>query len=182
MKNFQYLKKSAGFTLIELLLYIAVLTIIISSVVIFSSWAIKAGTKTKINASVVNNARQATDTIIYEIRKSKGVYTPTSNFTGHPGQLSLEQASLDPTETATYIDFFLCGDSLCLKREDADPITITSSEVKISNLQFRQLLNSATAPSIQILMVIESLSSERPEDSASMTIQATANLRSYQND
>jgi len=168
-----------GFSLIELLLYVAVISVVISAIVGFGSWAIQVGTKTKVNSEVVNNARLAMDTMVYEIKKAYSVYTPTSVFDTHPGQLSLEQLNVTTTESSSFVDFFLCGQALCLKREGALAITITNSQVRITNLIFKQLLNSTSAPSIQIMFSVSSLASSRPEATASLDLIGTANLRSY---
>jgi len=168
-----------GFSLIELLLYVAIITIVISAIVGFGSWAIQVGTKTKVNSEVVNNARLAMDTMVYEIKKAHSVYTPTSVFNVHPGQLSLEQLNATTTESSSFVDFFLCDQAICLKREGSNAIAITSSRVRITNLIFKQLLNSASSPSIQIMFTINSLASSRPEGNASTTLITTANLRSY---
>lgn len=179
MNRSKRIKKIDGFSLIELLLYVAVISVVISAVVGFGSWAIQVGTKTKVNSEVVNNARLAMDTMVYEIKKAHSVYTPTSVFNVHPGQLSLEQLNATTTESSSFIDFFLCDQALCLKREGASAITITSSQVRITNLVFKQILNSASAPSIQIMFSVNSLTSSRPEATASLNLTTTANLRSY---
>lgn len=177
----QFLKnhRKTGFSLIELLIYVAVITIIISAVVGFGSWAIQVGTKTKVNSEIVNNGRLAMDTMVYEIKKAYSVYTPTSVFDIHPGQLSLEQLNATTTESSSFIDFFLCDQAICLKREGASAIAITSSQVRVTNLVFKQLLNSTNTPSIQITFTVNSLLSSRPEGTASINLTTTANLRSY---
>jgi len=179
MSHHKKTKKNQGFSLIELLLYVAVISIIISAVVGFGSWAIQVGTKTKVNSEVVNNARLAMDTMVYEIKKAYSVYTPTSVFGVHPGQLSLEQLNATTTESSSFIDFFICDQALCLKREGAAAIAITNSQVRVTNLIFKQLLNTAGAPSIQIMFSVSSLPSSRPEATASLDLTTTANLRSY---
>jgi len=107
-----------GFSLIELLLYVAIITIVISAIVGFGSWAIQVGTKTKVNSEVVNNARLAMDTMVYEIKKAHSVYTPTSVFNVHPGQLSLEQLNATTTESSSFVDFFLCDQAIVLREKD----------------------------------------------------------------
>lgn len=168
-----------GFSLIELLLYVAIVSVITAAVVGFGSWAIKIGAKTKANSEVINNARLAMDTIIYEIKKSRSVYNSTSVFNANPGQLSLAQLNATATESVDYLDFFVCGQAICLKREEADPVALTNNRVRAVNLVFKQLLNPSAPPSIQILMTIETSSSSRPEDKADISLTSTANLRSY---
>ncbi len=176
---------ASGFSLLEMLIYVALVATIISSVVFFGIWLIQASAKSRVSSEVLGNARSAMETMVYEIRKSQSVYTPTSIFldltsASTPGQLSLEQTvAAGSDETTTFIDFFICGQALCLKREKASPIALTDDSVKVTSLLFSQRLNSINSPSIQIKLRVESLSSARPEYTDSIDLQTTANLRSY---
>lgn len=181
--NFQFSKKTgnaSGFTLIEMLVYVALVALLISAIVFFGLWAIQVGTKTKVNAETLNNARRAMEIMVYEIKKSTGVYAPTSSFDAHPGQLSLEQANpAGSEETSGFVDFFICGQALCLKREKAAAIALTSNSVRVTNLVFNRRLNSQGSPSIRLSISVASLSSDRPESTASVDLTTAANLRSY---
>ena len=183
--NFKFkilnLKLPKGFTLIEMIIYVALVTTVISVIVGFAFWAIQVGSKVKINYEVTDNTRRAMETVVFEIKKSKGIYAPTAVFDASPGQISLEQiATTTPGEVVTFVDFFKCADSLCLKREGQDPVKITTAQVKIVNLSFSQLLNSTTTPSVQINLQVDSASSSsRPEYFSSINLTATAALRAY---
>lgn len=171
---------TAGFSLIEMLIYVALVATIIYSIVFFGIWAIQVGAKTKTNSEVLGNARRAMETMVYEIRKSKSVYTPTSNFDTDPGQLSLEQTNAaGADESSDFIDFFICNQALCLKREKTNPIALTNSSVRVISLIFNQRLNSIDSPSIRINLRVTSVSSARPEDTALIDLVTAANLRSY---
>jgi prepilin-type N-terminal cleavage/methylation domain-containing protein len=171
--------KKRGFTLIEILVYIAVLSIIILSVSSFFLWAVRSNAKTKIMRETLDNARRAMEIITYEIKEAESIYGPTSVFGSHPGQLSLETVKYLPArETATYIDFYLCGDSLCLKKESQNPVALTSGRVKISNLVFSQI--ATTTPCIQIDLTVDfKTSAEQPEYQGSINLSSVASLRNY---
>ncbi len=170
-----------GFTLIEMLLYVVLVTIVGSAIVGFGVWAIQVGAKVRANAEVLNNSRRAMETMVYEIKKSKGLYTPTSTAsTTSAGQISLEQvADATSGETTTYVDIFKCGNSLCLKREKQAPLALTNNQVKVTGLTFYQLYNSTTSPSIQMVLSVTGASTARPEYTTSLNLTTTANLRSY---
>jgi len=170
-----------GFTLIEMVIYIAIVTVVVGIVVMFGFAAIRTGAKVKTNAEVLDNSRRAMETIIYEIKKSRSVYTPTSAFDTDPGQLSLEQATTTPVdETATFVDFFKCGDSLCLRREGSNPMNLTNDRVKVIGLVFTQLSNSSSRPSVQIRLRLESVNASLvPDYSSSIDLTSTAILRGY---
>jgi type II secretory pathway pseudopilin PulG len=180
MINFQSLQKNKGFTLIEMLAYVAIAIIVLTILSVSALWAIKVSAKIKADNNVIDNARRAMETIVFEIKKSSAIYAPTSVFNSHPGQLSLHQkTSILPNETTTYADIFLCGQSLCLKRESANPISLTNDQVQVTNLSFTRLFNSASSTSIQINIQVETLPSDRFENQSSINLTTTANMRTY---
>lgn len=168
-----------GFTLIEMLIYIFCLVLIIGAIVIFGWVAIRSGLKIKANAEVLDNARRAVEIMTLEIKKSRSIYTPTSIFDNNPGQLSLEQTASSTSETLTFVDFFKCGDSLCIRREDSSPLVLTSTRVKVSNLIFTQLSN-LNSPSVQITLRVESAASSVLPDYASfLEVTTSVSLRDF---
>ncbi len=173
--------KQKSFTLIEVLIYIAVLSIIILIVSAFFLWAIRSNAKTTAMREVLDNARRAMEIMTHEIKEAKSVYAPTSVFDSHPGQLSLEAKRYLPTgENTTYIDFYLCGSRICLKKESQNPIALTSDRVEISSLVFSQVATTSTTPSIQINLKVDyKAPAQKPEYQASFVATSTASLRSY---
>ena len=165
----------------EILIYIAVLAIIISAVSSFLLWQISSSAKSKAVRETQYSAERALSIITQEIREAKSVYNPTGVFNVNPGQLSLETTKYLPIgETASYIDFFLCGTQLCLKKESQNLVALTSGRVQISNLVFSQIATTSTAPSIQINLKVDyKTTSARPEYQSSFSATTTASLRSY---
>ncbi len=173
-------KTNAGFTLAEMLVYLSIFTILVLIIFTFTVWNFRTSFKAKINFELSDNARRAMETVTYEIKKATSVYGPTSVFNNDFGQLSLQIiATSTADEILTYIDFFRCGDSLCLRQEGQSPSAITSSGVRLTKLNFIQLSNSTTSPSVQINLRIETATSTRPEFTDSLELTSTANLRSY---
>jgi len=170
-----------GFTLIEMVVYVGVVVIIVSSIMIFGISTIRTGTKIKYNADILDSGRRAMEMMNYEIKKSKSVYGSTSVFAINPGQLSLEQVSTStPGETNGFVDFFQCGDSLCLHRDGADPIRMIGDQIRLTNLVFKQLSNSTSSPpSIQIKVRLEIGTSSSAFATSSIDLSSAANLRGY---
>jgi len=169
-----------GFTLIEVLIYIAVLVIIITAVSAFFLWGIRSNTKAKVMRETLDNSRRAIETITREIKEAVSIYTETSTFNSHPGQLSLETTKYLPEgESTTYVDFYLCGTQLCLKKESQDPIALTSDKVEVNNLVFSRIITNEI-PSVQISLNINYKNfTGRPEYQASVNLISTTSLRRY---
>lgn len=165
-----------GFTLIEILVYIAVLSIVIVAISSFLIWSVHSNTKAKVMRETLDNARRAMGVMTYEIREAKSIYTPTTSST----QLSLETTKYLPEgEKTSFIDFYLCDNRLCLKKESQNPIALTSDSLEINNLVFTKVVTGEFS-SIQIDLKIDYKNpSDRPEYRASVNLISTAFLRSY---
>ena len=169
------LKCSAGFTLSELLAYIAVLSIVMLTVSSLLLWIIRTSTKAKATREVLDNSRRLMEVITHEIKEANSIYTPTSLFSTSLGQLSLETAKYLPAgEVTTFIDFYLCDTRLCLKKEELDPVAITSEQVEIVSLEFSQVATSSIQINLQL-----NYKTERVEYQSSLNTTSTISLRSY---
>lgn len=147
--------KQKGFTLAEILVYIGVMSIVILAVSSFFLWAVRSNAKSKAEIEVLESARRALGILTSEIREAKSIYFPTSAFSTSTGQLSLETAKYPmPGEMAGFVDFYLCANRLCFKKEGQDPVALTSDKTEIENLEFIQVLATSTAPSIKINLKI----------------------------
>ena len=169
-------KKGGGFTLIETLVYIGILSIVVTVIFSFLVWSVRSATKIKVMRETSDNARRAMEIMVYEIKEARNIYTPTSTST----QLSLKTIHYLPTgENTTYIDFYICGTQLCLKKESQSPIALTSDNVEVNNLVFTPVV-TGQIPSVQIELKINYKNpSGRPEYQASADLKSTASLRNY---
>ena len=173
-------KINKGFTLIEILVYIAVSSIIMLAISSFFFWANRSNIKIKASREVLTNSKRAIEIMIYEIKHAERVYTPTSVFSSSTGQLSLETKNYSQQgETTGYIDFFICQEQLCLKKENQEPIILTSEKVKIDSLNFFQLSSTST-DSVQVNLEISYVAPHnKPEYQASINTTSTVSLRIY---
>lgn len=169
-----------SFTLLEVLIYIGVLGILVVAISSFLIWSVHSNTKARVMRETLYSTGRAMEVMTHEIKEAKSVYTPTSVFDVHPGQLSLEITKhLPEGEETTYVDFYLCGTQLCLKKESQDAVVLTSGNMEVKNLVFYQIISEG-APSIQIDFKVEYKNpADRPEYRASVNLKSTASFRSY---
>ena len=170
-----------GFTFIELLVYIAILSIVMTAIFSFFLWSNKANTKSKASREVLDSMNYAIEIMSSEIKEASSIYAPTTVFDSNPGQLSLVTKKYLPTgETTSYIDLYICGTQLCMKKESQLPVAITSDRVEVSGLIFREIATSSTAISIQISLLIQYKNPDnKPEYQASAENTITVSLRNY---
>ncbi len=154
--------KSKGFTLIELVIYMAVFAILITSITLFAISFVKSTTKSRIKKEVSLGTYSAMKAIVYELKRANSVYTPTSIFSNHPGQLSLETSQeLPDGEQVTYLDFYLDNDNkLYIKRENQDPQLLISENLRVTNLEFEYLAASSEAVRINLTLEYDTPASE----------------------
>jgi len=170
-------EKKDGFTLVEILTYIFLLSIIVSVASSFFIWMLKTAASAKAMRETADNAREAISLMAREIRAAESVYAPTSVFSVHPGQLSLETKNYLPSdETASYIDFYLCDKRICLKKESQDPLALTSENIEIDNLIF----DVVGTISVQISLGARYKNpSDTPELDSYFTATTTVSVRNY---
>jgi len=163
-----------GFSLIEILVSLALFSIMVLLLVGFFFWMDFYNARIKAGSQTLESARRALDSMSYEIREAKGIYTPTTT----QSQLSLETSHYLPNdETNTFIDFFLCGSALCLKRESQNILVLTPDTVEVTNITFTQLLNGVT-PAVQTSITVSNANpGSNPAQSSTVTLTSTASLR-----
>lgn len=162
--------KEKAFSLVEVLVSLALFSIILLAVLAFFVSMNNSSQRTKADREVSENAKKVLDRIAFEIRAADSIYTPTTTST----QLSLQTTRYLPAgEISTFIDFFLCGTSVCIKRESQDPIALNSDSVEVTSLTFSQL-NSGSNPSVKIDLSVS-------HNNSAINFTSTAGLRSYNN-
>ena len=168
-----------GFTLIELIIYTFAFVIAAVLLTSFILNLIKIKAKTQIEKGVLVESQRAMETMLLEIRHAQDIYSSTSLFNSHPGQLSLKTVRNTPDdEEITYLDFYLDDNNrLAFKKEGRASEALTSENVKINNLVFRYL-TAGEAKSIQIeLLAVYNGPTEKAYYQATTTLISSANLR-----
>ena len=163
------MKHSQGFTMVEMIVYMGALVLLIGTVATLLLWMVRANNQVHVRNEAVANVEHALSQMTNEVREAQSVYTPTMTTSS---QLSLQtRKNVLASEDFTYIDFFLCGTRLCVKRESQAPQAITSENIEIQSLEFTQVQTGGTS---SIYMVVEA-----SYLTASVKMQTTASLRAY---
>ncbi|MDP2735359.1 MAG: type II secretion system protein [bacterium] len=167
--------KRSGFTLVEFIVYIAVLAVLGGSVSAMFLWTVQAHAKSRVLQEAVSGSSLAMDTVLREIREAERIYLPTST----EAQVSLKTKTfMLPGETSGFIDFFLCEERLCMKKEGQLPVALTPGSVEVSSLEFVFISTDMDFPSVRMTMEVSYKNpNNRPELTASVALSATASPR-----
>lgn len=165
-----------GFSLFEVLIYLSIAFVVTAVIVSFVFWLIDSNNKNRIMRETLSSAKRSVDIITFETRRAESIYTPTTAGS----QLSLETNKyLAAGENSGYIDFYLCGTQLCLKKESQDPVIITPDNMVVSSLDFTYVV-SQNKPSVKIDITVQyDNETGRPGYDFSTSLSSTVSLRSY---
>lgn len=159
-----------GFTLVEIIIYLAILSLVLLLIASVVFYFYNTNKQTTGDREALENARRVLQEITYEINGAKSIYTPTTTSS----QLSLQTERYLPAgETDGYIDFFVCGTRICLKKESQSAIFFTSDTVQVDSLVFNQIASNFNT-SIKATITLHYKNSTQ-----SVTVTSTASLRNY---
>lgn len=166
--------KKGGMTLVEIVISLGILLIIVAALSGFVISLQQTRQQLSSAQEVDDNLRMALDLLSMRIRGAKGVNTGTSTLDTDPGVLSLEMANpaLNPTV------FRLDQDNGILQMQEgaAGPVSVTTNEVRVSNLVFSMRSPVGEPENIGIALTIDysSLSDSYAGFSHSVTTAVTA--------
>ena len=101
-KRDNYGDSREGFSYVEMLVYLAIMSVLAVSLVMFILIVIEVRNKSYVVQEVQANARSALDVMSQKIRMADGLNTGSSTFGSDPGVLSL--AMVDGSNDPTVID------------------------------------------------------------------------------
>lgn len=166
-----------GFSLIELILYVAIVSIFITSVIQIG-WNIMYGrVKSQVYEEVNYNSRLAAKRITYELRNATGIHAISAS--------DICLASPDAAHNPTRI--YVSGDRLHVGwgggGTDCSGVTndhpLTSNLVSLSNLQFSDLSDAENSHHVQFSFTIDyNTPGTRQEWERTQTYQSSVEIRS----
>jgi Tfp pilus assembly protein PilW len=136
--------RQSGYTLIELLLYVVIISALLTSITYFFGITIEARAKNQTIAEVDEQGVAAMDYINQTIRNATSITTPTAGGNGSSLTLVVPTGSLSPTI------FNLSGTTLQVKEGSANAIALTSNDIQVTSLAFRNLTRSGTPGMVQV--------------------------------
>lgn len=145
-------KHRSGFTLIEALIYIAIVSMVVTGLVLFSISISNTRTKTYVVQEVQANTRTALDIIERRIRGALGIDLASSTLGSDPGVLILRMSDAQKDPTVINLD---ADDGFLMITEGSNAtLPLTSNKVIVTNLVFTDLTASSSRESIRIEMTI----------------------------
>lgn len=144
-------REKTGFSLIEIIIYVALVSIIAVSFVVFIIDVTTSSQKARVRQEVQQNARFAFQRITREIRAADDVNAGSSAFGTSPGVLSL--AADNPTDDPTV--FSVNGGVLQITQGANPAQDLTSDRFVVTNLVFTDLSVNNRTKNIMIELTLE---------------------------
>ncbi|HEX6462008.1 MAG TPA: prepilin-type N-terminal cleavage/methylation domain-containing protein [Candidatus Saccharimonadales bacterium] len=133
-----------GYTLIELLLYVVVISSLLTSITYFFGVIVEARVKNQTIAEVNDQGSATIDGITQTIRNATSISTPAAGASAASLTLVVPTGSLSPTI------YSLNGTVLQIKEGTAANVALTSGDVQVSNLLFKNLTRAGTPGIVQV--------------------------------
>ncbi len=162
-----------------MVIYVAILGMVSIFVVNTILIIIKSFNGFRASSDLNTNGEIAMERMVREIRLADDVDSAISVFDINPGHLILN--TIDPnTELATTIEFFASTTALMIKEGSQSAIALTSENVELVNLVFREVATSTDLKSKAVKIEME-IRSKRPNFPKAAKFYSTIVLRrSYQ--
>lgn len=138
-----------GVTLLELLLYISIFSMVMLATVAFFGTVTSARVKNQSIAEVNDQGAQAMDLMLQTIRNASSITSPAATASAASLTVVVPTATLSPTIIN------LNGTELQVKQGAAAAVPITSSDVQITSITFKNLTRSGTPGIVQVSFVMK---------------------------
>ncbi|MBI4119140.1 MAG: hypothetical protein HY452_02665 [Parcubacteria group bacterium] len=127
----------SGFTLVEMILYISSLSLLILALSGLTLSTIKNYRSAKTRENLTASADAVLGAFLQETRNASRIYNPTTVFDSDNGELSLVTGfqSTAKTEPVTYVDIYLAGGRVWLKRENETAAALTDEAAEVTQFK-----------------------------------------------
>ncbi|HSW96876.1 MAG TPA: prepilin-type N-terminal cleavage/methylation domain-containing protein [Candidatus Saccharimonadales bacterium] len=167
-----YKTTQKGITLIETIIYIAIVSLIMTSLIPFAWNVIEGGVKSSTEQEVFDNARFISEQIKYQIRNATGINSVSST------QISLATANSATNPTIIGVS----GTNLTMQQGAGSALNLNSQNATVSGVTFMTYTSGDNkTKNIQFVFTVNanySGSGSRQELNESTTIEGDAEVRS----
>lgn len=165
-------KKRRGVTLIELLLYVSLSAIILMVSSVFLTLLLRSRVKNQTIAEVGQQGIQIMQIMTQTIREAETINSPTAGSSSNTLSLTMPNSALSPT-------IFQLSEGEIIMQEGVNPVvTLTSSRLEATSLNFQNLTRVATPGNVRIEFTLNHNNPEGVNEySATKTFINTSSLR-----
>ena len=167
-----------GFSLIEVIIYVALVSIITVSLILFGVQLLEARSAASFDREVISNGRFTINRLTEEIRHATSLDTGTGSFGSHPSAFKLNNNGTGSVVFDTTTKIVNLGGSgytvryLRMDENGTGPVQITSDFVNVTNFTVNDLTRGSESANLQIFLSLESLNLD-----SSLDIQTATSIR-----
>lgn len=151
---FSKMSSKRGFTLIEILFYFAVLGAMSMLVVAVVGSGFNAWGQMRSERAASDGGKLVMERLLQEVRLASSVNVAGSVFGTSPGALSLNTFERVDSEVPATLDITLQDSAVTIRRNAEDPISLSGSSLRVSELIFDRL-DSGTSELVRIRLTVE---------------------------
>lgn len=178
--NLRKIKTTKGFTLIELIIYLAIVSVIVNTLVLFAWNVIGQGSKGNRQQEVYSAAMFLSEKIKYEIRNADDINTASSDFGINLAANAGKKISLKATGANDPIIFDVLSDQARIKRGVNASVPLNPTGTKITDLTFINFSSgTGTTKSIQFTLTVTALNPSAGNVYETTSIESSAEVRSH---
>src|SRR3989344_887051 len=164
--------RNKGFTLIEILFSISIFALMIGGIASFWHLMIVSQTRQRVMSEVEQEGLFVMNVITQTIRNADSIISPSIGSSDSMISLDVSDAILDP------VIFDSISGSVKIKEGSGSYISLTSSHVILSHLEFYNISPIGSPGAVRIEMTLERANSDnKSEYEYAKTFYATAGLR-----
>jgi len=131
-----------GFSLVETIIYIAILSIIVSALVVTAVSLLNTFTRLRAAQDISQASTVTLERLTRELRFANAVDTGASTLGSNPGTLVLH--TVDASDTPTTVTTTLSGGRVMMQMGSGALVPLTHANVTISNLTFTHVVGTET--------------------------------------
>jgi len=166
-----------GFTLIELLIYVALVSLFLTTATTALWDVILGNVKSSVQQEVQENLRYASHRVQFEIRNSNSVNTGSSSFGVNLASNPAAKLSLSAPAPDNPLEFRVSGGFLQVNRGGAGWGNLTSNAVEITNLTLTDL-SDGESESVRFVLTLRYINpGNRSQWDKEATFEGSATLR-----